>query len=210
MVFRVDTLITFIQQYGYIAFFLLAFFETTAVPIPSEVVLPFAGAIIALNALNPFILVADVWIGNLSGNIFGYLLAYFLGIDVVLKYGRKFGFKMDSYVEGEKWIKRYGVYFAFITEILPVIRSVTSIICGAFKMDFKKFVLFVFAGFVIWSSVLMYLGYLLAGNWQSIINDLVNYSTYIGILSVVALVIILRRGMAKWIKWAYRKIRKGE
>ena len=206
MVFGLNQLVAFMQQYGYVAFFLLAFFETTLAPIPSEVVLPFAGALIAIGTLNPTLLVADVWIGNLTGNLFGYFLAYFLGMDVVLKYGRRFGFKMKSYRDGEKWIARYGVYFAFVTEILPVIRSVTSIVCGAFKMDLKKFVLFTVAGFVIWSSVLMYIGYVLAGNWQTIADFLVNFSVYIGALSVLVFLVVVRRGILRWLKWAYKKL----
>lgn len=207
MVFALDQLVLFMQQYGYLAFFLLAFFETTLVPIPSEVVLPFAGALIALGTLNPFLTISDVWVGNLTGNIFGYLIAYFFGIDVVLKYGKRLGFKMESYIDAEKWIKKYGIYFAFITEVLPVIRSVTSVVCGAFKMNFKKFVFFTFVGFIIWSSLLMYVGYLLEGNWQSIINNLINFSTYIGIASIAIFIIVLRHGIIKWAKWIYRKIR---
>ncbi|MBE5728595.1 DedA family protein [Candidatus Parvarchaeota archaeon] len=197
MFFGIDVLVSFIQQYRYIAFFILAFLETTLAPIPSEVVLPFAGAMIALNLLKPVFLVTDVWLGNLLGNIFGYLVAYFVSIDVVLKYGRKLGFKMEGYMQGEKWIKKYGVPFAFITELLPVVRSVTSIVCGAFKMDFKKFVILTFAGFVIWSSALMYIGYVLAGNWQSVVSFLENFSLYIGIAATLVLLFIMRHWLIK-------------
>ncbi len=193
MIFGVDQLIVFIQQYGYIAFFLLAFFETTLVPVPSEVVLPFAGALIAINALNPFFLVIDVWAGNIAGNVTGFWLSYYVGIDVILKYGKKFGFKMESYIDAERWVKKYGVAFAFISELLPVVRSVTSIVCGAFKMNFKKFLVYTIVGFAIWSSVLMYFGFVLAGNWSVIANYISGSTIYIAIIAVIAFAAIARK-----------------
>lgn len=193
MLFGVDQLIVFMQQYGYIAFFLLAFFETTLVPVPSEVVLPFAGALMAISGLNPLFLVTDVWAGNIAGNMTGFWLSYFVGIDVILKYGKKFGFKMEGYLDAEKWVKKYGVTFAFVSELLPVVRSVTSIVCGAFKMDFKRFLIYTIVGFAIWSSVLMYLGFVLAGNWSIISNYISGYTLYVAAIAVVVFAVIARK-----------------
>ncbi len=203
MVFGLDQLVAFMQQYGYVAFFLLAFFETTLAPIPSEVVLPFAGALVALGALNPLLLVPIVWFGNLAGNVFGYWAAYVLGIDVVLRYGKRLGFGMDSYAKAENWIKKYGVFFAFITEILPVIRSVTGPVCGAFKMSFKKFAVYTFAGFIIWASVLMYVGYVLASDWQTVGSAFTTYGTYAGIGIVAAVIVWFRKGFYGVLKGLY-------
>ncbi len=208
MVFGLDQLIAFMSQYGYVAFFILAFFETTLLPIPSEVVLPFAGALVALGVLNPFFVFADVVTGNLAGNLFGYFVSYFLGIDVVLKYGKRFGFKMDNYVKAEAWVKKYGVWFAFITEILPVVRSVTSIVCGAFKMNLKKFIIYTFAGFTIWAGVLMYIGFVLANNWQMIANLLSVYGVYIGVIIVIIGVILSRKWIYSVLKGLYKGPKK--
>jgi membrane protein DedA with SNARE-associated domain len=208
MVFGLDQLVIFMQQYGYIAFFILAFFETTAAPIPSEVVLPFAGALIALGTLNPIFLYTIILLGNLAGNTSGFWIAYFVGTDVVLKYGRKMGFKMDNYAQAEKWIKQYGVFFAFFTELLPVVRSVTSIVCGAFKMSFKKFVAYTVAGFAIWSGVLMYSGYLLASNWTLIATFLSEYSIYVVVATVLISVILLRKRIYSVLKALYNGPKK--
>ena len=208
MVFGLDQLIAFMSQYGYFAFFVLAFFETTLLPIPSEVVLPFAGALVAIGVLNPFFILADVITGNLAGNLFGYFVSYFLGIDVVLKYGKKFGFKMDSYTKAEAWIKKYGAMFAFITEILPVVRSATPIVCGAFKMNLKKFIIYTVAGFTIWAGVLMYIGFAVAGNWQTIANLISIYGLYIGAIVVVIGVIMFRNWIYSVLTGLYKGPKK--
>ncbi len=208
MVFGLDQLIAFMSQYGYLAFFILAFFETTLLPIPSEVVLPFAGALVAIGALKSFFIFPDVIIGNLAGNLFGYFVAYFLGIDIVLKYGKKIGFKMDSYTKAEAWVKRYGVMFAFITEILPVVRSVTSTVCGAFKMNLKKFIIYTFAGFTIWAGMLMYTGFVLANNWQTIANSISVYGVYIGAIVVVIGAVMFRGWIYSVLTGLYRGPKK--
>ena len=142
MIFGLDWITAIMQQYGYLAIFILMFLESTFAPIPSEIVLPFAGALVALGIINPILGFLDALIASVIGNVVGFWVGYFLGIKVVLKYGKNLGFKMETYINGEHWIKRYGSPFAFISKLLPVVRSFASIICGAFKMDFKRFLLY--------------------------------------------------------------------
>ncbi len=206
--FGIDQIIAFISQNGYLAIFLLMFSESTILPIPSEVVLPFAGFLVATGAINPVFGFLDAVIASLIGNLLGFVVGYVFGIDVVYKYGKRFGFKMDAYVSGERWIKKYGNLFAFVCKLLPAVRSFSAPICGAFKMNFKKFTLYTTAGIAIWSAVLMYVGFILASNWQSIANVIINSSVYIGIAAVLILLFFARRWLEKWAKIIFKPLKR--
>ncbi|MCL5009490.1 MAG: DedA family protein [Candidatus Parvarchaeota archaeon] len=197
MAFLLDQISVLIYQYRYLAVFVLMFLESVALPIPSEVVLPFAGAMIGLNILDPVIAFPIAVIASVLGSLVGFLLGYFLGVDIIFRYGKKFGFRMKSYSDGEKWIKKYGVLFALISKLLPAIRSISSIICGAFKMDIKKFLLYTTVGIIVWSAALMYAGYALASNWNQIASSIASSALYVVIGSIVVLLVIIRRWVVK-------------
>ncbi len=211
--FGVDQIIAFMSQNGYLAYlaiFVLMLSESTIIPIPSEVVLPFAGVLIAAGVINPILGFLDAVIASLIGNLVAFLLGYVFGIDIVYKYGQKFGFKMDAYLQGERWIKKYGNAFAFICKLLPVVRSFSSVICGAFKMDLKKFIIYTTAGVAIWSATLMYVGFVFTNNWQSISNVIIISSPYIGIVAVIILLFLTRRWILRWTRMLYKAPIKGK
>lgn len=189
----VDSIIALISQYEYIAIFVLMLLESIIFPIPSEIVLPFTGFLIALNKINPYLGMADAVAASILGSVIGYYLGLFLGVDIFLKYSRRAGLKEETYHSGIAWIRRYGVYFAFISKLLPAIRSVASIICGAFKMDFKKFVVYSALGIAIWSGVLIYIGYSLTSRWMSAGYDIASITPYVGAAAAVILVYFLRK-----------------
>ena len=179
-----------IVNYDYIAIFLLMLAESTFIPFPSELVLPFAGYLIAINAMDPVLGFADAVIAALAGSLINYAIGYLLGLKVVLKYGKKFGFEMKAYKLGIKWMKAYGNYFAFISKLLPVVRSAASLVCGAMNMDLKKFTAYTAAGISVWSAVLMYAGYAFAENWEQVYSIISTYLVYITLIIVFSFALI--------------------
>ncbi len=185
MIFGIPQILSLIGSQGYLAIFVLMFLESVILPIPSEVVLPFTGFLIAINKINPYLGFGDAVVASILGSIVGFLLGYFLGIDIFLKYSKRIGFGTAEYEKGIKWIKKYGNYFAFFTKLLPAVRSIAGIICGAFKMDIKKFIMYSSAGVVIWSGFLIYTGYYLSSNWESIANVVEKAGVYVAVIFVV-------------------------
>jgi membrane protein DedA with SNARE-associated domain len=206
MVFYLDQITTLISQYGYIAIFILMFLESVILPIPSEVVLPFAGAMIGAGLLSPFVAFPVAVLASVLGNFVGFIIGYILGIDVIFKYGKRLGFNMKNYTKGESWIKKYGILFAFISKLLPAVRSISSIICGAFKMDTKKFLAYTTLGVIIWSAVLMYAGYVLESHWNNIASAISGSSIYVVVGALVVLVLIIRKTIIKVINRVLSKI----
>ena len=185
MIFGVDQILAFLESNSYSAIFVLMFLESVILPIPSEVVLPFTGFLIAIGKINPYLGFSDAVIASILGSLVGFLLGYFLGIEVFLRFSKKLGFRDLEYEKGIKWIKKYGDYFAFFTKLLPAIRSIAGIICGAFKMDIKKFVAYSSAGILIWSGFLVYTGYYLSNNWEAIANVFEKAGVYVAVVFVL-------------------------
>lgn len=170
--FATNLIITFIHATGYLGVFLLMTAESALIPIPSEVTMPFAGYLASTGVFN---VLAVVLVGALA-NLFGSILAYFLGYygedllirKLVEKYGKFLLISIDEYEKSEKWFRKYGERIVFFTRVLPVVRTFISLPAGVAKMNFKKFVIFTFVGSLIWSAFLTYVGYTLGKNWHSI------------------------------------------
>ncbi|MCW1295736.1 MAG: DedA family protein [Candidatus Parvarchaeota archaeon] len=201
MIFGLDQILAFLESNSYSAIFILMFLESVILPIPSEVVLPFTGFLIAIGKINPYLGFTDAVVASILGSIVGFLLGYFLGIEIFMRYSKKLGFKDLEYEKGIKWIKKYGDYFAFFTKLLPAIRSIAGIVCGAFKMDIKKFLVYSSAGILLWSGFLVYTGYYLSSNWESIANIFEKAGVYVAAIFVLFfLVYIFRKRIALILK----------
>ena len=165
-------IITVINSTGYAGVFFLMSAESALIPIPSEVTMPFAGFLAFSGTFN----VAAVILVGAIANLFGSILAYFIGYfgedllirNLVHKYGKFLLISISEYEKSEKWFRTYGEKIVLFSRILPIVRTFISLPAGVAKMDFKKFVLFTFIGSLIWSTVLTLVGYTLGANWHSI------------------------------------------
>ena len=171
---------------GYTGIFLLMLFESCGIPMPSEVIMPFSGFLVAKGQL---VLWAVVIVGSL-GNLAGSLLAYFIG----LKGGRPFIEKYGKYILiskhdldlADRWFKNYGQLTVFFGRLLPVIRTYISFPAGVAKMNLKKFAFYTFAGALPWCLLFGWLGVKMGNNW-----DLVRAKLHDFDLTILLLVIIL-------------------
>jgi membrane protein DedA with SNARE-associated domain len=168
--FVADTLTQFISQFGYFAVIFLMTLESACMPVPSEIVMPFAGYLAFQGIL-------DVWIVSLAG-AFGCMLGSIISWWVGLKGGRKFIEKYGKYFLlnpkhlrlAEKWFEKYGDLAVFGSRLVPVIRTFISLPAGIGKYSFKKLVIFSFVGSVPWCLMLAWIGYTLGPHWERIIG----------------------------------------
>lgn len=165
----IDTLnqiiIDLIESTGYLGIFLAMLVEGIFTPIPSELIMPFAGYVAYTGELNFFLVILVGSLGAVIGSSVAYMLALWLGRPLVDRFGVFFGLDEEKMASAERWFKRWGVWGIFIGHSLPGIRSVISFPAGLSKMDRKKFVMFTFSGALVWNTVLVTAGYLLGENW---------------------------------------------
>jgi len=150
---------------GYPGIMLFMFLESTLVPIPSEIIMPFAGFLVAQGKLS-FILVALLSaVASLLGSWASYAIGYYGGIPLVRKVGHYVLLDEDRLKWTEKWFKRHGTKTIFFSRFIPVVRHLISLPAGIGKMNFFKFSIYTFIGAGIWNTFLLYLGVILGQNY---------------------------------------------
>jgi membrane protein DedA with SNARE-associated domain len=161
----------FVLDWGYFGIFVMMLFESTAVPIPAEVVIPPAAFWASQGRLNIFGVVLAATAGSWAGSAISYWLAYKLGRPLITRYG-KYVFMSPQKIEAsERWFETYGSGGIFVARLLPGIRHVISVPAGLFRMDFKKFSLMTILGAGIFCGALAWFGTQVLGGHPELMKD---------------------------------------
>jgi membrane protein DedA with SNARE-associated domain len=177
--------ISIISSIGYFGVFLLMTMESMILPVPSELVMPFAGFLISSGQMNFWFVVLAATFGSLVGSLIGYYLGMYGGNRFVMKYGKYFLLNEEHLKTTEKWFSKQGELTIFVGRFIPVVRHFISIPAGIGKMNIKRFVFYSIAGAAIWNFLLTYVGFVLGKNWDEI-KYYINYFSW----TVLGLIII--------------------
>ncbi len=175
-----------ISSLGYFGVFFLMMLESMIFPIPSELVMPFAGFLAARGTFNFWLVVFFSAFGSLVGSLLSYYIGYYGGKGVVKKFGKYAFLDEHDLDKTHNWFNKKGPRTIFVSRFVPVVRHLISIPAGIGKMDLKKFCIFTVIGATMWNTFLAYLGYVLGSNWESVKK----YSEYISIPVAIIVVIV--------------------
>ena len=176
-----------ISNTGYLGIFALMVAESALIPIPSEIIMPFSGYLASTGKLNPILIILAGSVGNLVGSLIAYFIGIKLGREVILKYGKYILLKKSHLDWTESFFKKYGDRTTFVSRLLPAIRTYISLPAGIAEMNLKKFSIYTFAGSIIWSTMLTYVGVTLGEEWTKIRQ----YSHYIDIAVIAGIIIVI-------------------
>ncbi len=183
--------ITLILGYPGVTF--LMALESMVVPLPSELILPFAGFLSASGQLNFYLAwIASVF-GSLIGSLISYAMGYYGGERLIRRFGKYFLLDEADLNLTEAWFKKRGEKVIFIARFVPVVRHLISIPAGIAKMDLKKFSLYTVLGAGLWNLILIWLGYYLGQNWRQVRQYSQYFSLAMAILIIIAVVAFLAR-----------------
>ena len=169
-----------ISSWGYAGIFVTMTLESALIPIPSEVVIPFAGFLAYMGEMNIWLIVLVSSLANLTGSIIIYFVGMYLGRGFIERYGKYVLLNMEHLRMVENWFEKYGSLTVLFSRMLPLVRTVNALPAGIGKMNFPKFCIFTFIGSIPWNLALVLVGYKLKENW----SILEKYSLYIDILAV--------------------------
>ena len=186
-----------VTRMGYPGVFLLIMLESTLVPVPSELVFPYAGYLASKGIFNIWILLAINSVAALAGSSIGYWIGAAGGKPLLLKYGKYLLIRKHDIEKSEKWFANHGKATIFIARLVPVIRHIISMPAGVARMPFKSFLLQTFLGSTLWGSFLILLGYYLGKNWESVANTIKRFDLVIGIVVMIAVMAIALRWYLK-------------
>ena len=194
-----DWVIDVIDKMSYLGVALLVALENVFPPIPSEIVLPFAGVVSRRGgATLPGMIVAAT-IGSVVGALVLYGIAAAIGPDrlaaLVVRYGKWFRITPEDIARGERWFDRRAVVAVLIGRCVPLIRSLVSIPAGFRRMPLGTFLLYTVVGSLVWNSGLIGAGYVLGeeDRWRRI-EDVMGYVQYVVILAIL--------GAIGWFVWS--------
>lgn len=183
-----DWTIRLIDQTGYVGIFLLMFLETVFPPIPSEVIMPVAGARAAQGPLTLWGVIASGTAGAMLGNLFWYALARVIGMKrfrpFIENYGRWLTMDWDDVEKTERLFGRFGGFIVSIGRMMPTIRSIISIPAGLLNMRLKSFLIWSTLGTAGWTAILATAGWGLGMAFDDIEKILGPLSTAIIVLIV--------------------------
>lgn len=183
-------LLTSLLGIGYSGLFVLMAMESSALPVPSEVVLPLAGYLVFLGRMNLSLAVADATAAGVFGSLLDYYLALKLGRPVVHRLLGRIGVPSSRLDDGERWVDSRGAWSVFVGRFIPGVRSVISIPAGLLRMKLTPFVALTTLGSLIWSAALIYLGYSAGPLWQSALASLSAFADQVALLVVAAISIL--------------------
>jgi membrane protein DedA with SNARE-associated domain len=192
----------YMANLNYFTIALLMAIESTFLPLPSEIVIPFAAYKAAQGDLNVFFVVFFGTVGALSGSLINYTIAYYLGRPLVYKFagsklGKIFLLSKEKVEHAENYFIRNGKTSTFIGRLVPGVRHLISIPAGLAKMNLRDFMLFTFIGAGIWNIILAIIGYYLYAIREQIFPYIGHILLGVGVIFVVYLIIKARRNRKK-------------
>lgn len=178
-----------ISSGGYFFIFFLMVLESTALPVPSEAIMPFAGFLVYTGQFSFWAVIFFSTLGSIIGSLFSYYIGFYGGNPFVLKYGKYFLLKPDDLVKTENFFKKHGEKTIFISRFIPIVRHLISLPAGAVKMNVAKFSIYTIAGAAIWHTFLTWVGFSLKQNWQKF-EQYTKYFDYIFLFAIIIALII--------------------
>ena len=163
----VSWIVAVISAGGYFGVMLLMAIESACTPLPSEVIMPFAGYLVSVGQFSLLGAATAGAIGCNVGSTVAYYVADWGGRAAVERWGRYVLFGPEELERTEKFFARYGSATVFVARLLPVVRAYIAFPAGLARMPMLKFQLYTFAGSWPWCFGLAYIGLKLGERWDS-------------------------------------------
>ena len=160
----------FIASWGYVAVAVLMALENACVPIPSELILGFAGFLIFTGQMTFLNALAAGMIGGIIGSIAAYSAGAAGGRKFIDKYGKYILLKKSHVDLAQRWFDKYGLKAVFFSRMLPVVRTFISLPAGFARVDAKLFLILTIAGSLPWTALILFAGWQLGENWQDLLE----------------------------------------
>ena len=180
---------------GYLGVFLAMTIESAMIPLPSELILPFAGFLVSdPAAIEPrthgrwdfWITVVAATLGNTAGSLIAYAIGAWGGRPFLERYGKYLLIRPHEIELAERFFDRWGAPTAFLSRLLPIVRTFISFPAGVARMPLGKFIAYSTAGAFIWSILLIYAGTVLGASWTDIRHALQPFDLAIAVAVVLA------------------------
>jgi membrane protein DedA with SNARE-associated domain len=160
-------IISVIASLGYAGVAFLMGVESACIPLPSEIIMPFAGYLVSLGQLNLIGVATAGAIGCNLGSIPAYFAGQYGGRAFILRWGKWVLIGADELDRAERFFDRFGSLSILIGRLLPLIRSFIAFPAGMARMNHVRFHIYTFVGSWPWCYALALVGKHLGAAWES-------------------------------------------
>lgn len=200
----------FIATYGYTAIFVLMVAESACIPIPSELIMTFGGALAAGAVPGTHLNLIGVIIAGVAGNVVGSYIAWAVGRwggqPALHRWGGRIWLREHDIERATRWFDKYGPRAVLIGRCLPVIRTFISLPAGIADMEPIRFGIYTTIGCIPWTAALAWAGYAVGANWQQVVNGFHGPTYIIAALVLIAVAI----GIWRFVRWHRSSLGEGE
>ncbi len=179
-------IIAVIEQLGYAGVFVAMGIESACIPLPSEVIMPFAGYVAWEGRLTVFGVAVAGTLGCLAGSLVAYYVGAYGGRPLLDRYGKYVLIRKGELDRAHTWFEKHGEITVLVSRVLPIIRTFISLPAGIARMDVKKFSIYTILGSFPWCLALAYVGVFLGPHW----SDVEQFFRYLDIVVVAGLVVV--------------------
>ena len=187
-----------ISSLGYTGVGLLMAIESACIPLPSEIIGPFAGFLVSMGRFSLFGVALAGAFGSMVGSWVTYEIGKWGGRPLVEKYGKYILISRHDLDIADRFFAKYGNFSTFFGRLLPIVRTFISLPAGIAKVPKTKFLIYSFVGSFIWTYLLAYIGMKLGEHWNTLRDKLHYFDT--------AIIVLIALGIAWWI-WRHFKYR---
>src|ERR1017187_1057401 len=157
-----------ISSLGYPGIAVLMGVESACVPLPSEVIMPFAGYLVYARQFSSLAVVATLGaIGCNLGSVLAYEVGAYGGRPLIERFGKYILMSRHDLDASEIFFEKYGSIAVFVGRLLPVVRTFIALPAGIAHMPRGKFHLYTFCGSWPWCYGLAYCGFVLGLHWDT-------------------------------------------
>lgn len=157
-----------ISTMGYGGVMLLMAIESACVPLPSEIIIPFAGFLVFKGEMVLWMVAVAGALGCVVGSIPAYYLGMYGGRPLVEKYGKWVLISHKDLKWADHAFEKHGDIIIFIGRLLPAVRTFIAFPAGVARMHMGKFILYTFVGSLIWCYLLALAGFKMGEHWESL------------------------------------------
>ncbi|MBP3917340.1 MULTISPECIES: DedA family protein [unclassified Clostridium] len=156
----INNMLQYIGKYGYIFLAVIVFLEYLNLPgLPAGIIMPAAGILVKSDGLNFIYTLIISVIAGLLGSFILYILGHYCGKPILSKLQNKFPKSKKAIDKIYKYIDKYGNIGIVVARVIPVARTLISLVAGTFNIGFIEFTLYSIIGITIWNFIFIYAGY---------------------------------------------------
>ena len=186
-------IIATISNLGYGGIVLLMAIESACIPLPSEIIMPFAGYLVFKGEMQLWAVALAGAVGCVLGSFVAYYAGAWGGRPFIEKYGKYILVSHHDLAMADRWFQRHGDITIFIGRLLPVIRTFIAFPAGISRMAIGRFVIYTFVGSYIWCWGLAWVGLKLGQNWNTLGVYFHRFDAAIGVILLAGLIWYVRR-----------------